>query len=66
MSGFNRIYTPQNGVRINNNISKKQQIDTKNKSAINSEVEYKSLVDPANISTNKESNITAGSNSVKK
>ena len=66
VSGFNRIYTPQNGVRIDNNISKqKQKIDTKNKSAINSEVEYKSSVDPANISTNKELNMTTGSNSGK-
>lgn len=66
VSGFNRIYTPQNGVRMDKNISKLQKVEGKHKSAINSEVEYKSTVDQVNISTNKESNITSGSNSIKK
>lgn len=66
VSGFNRIYTPQNGVRMDKNAPKMQKPDGKHKSVITSEVEYKSTADPVNISTNKESNITSGSNSVKK
>ena len=66
VSGFNRMYTPQNGVTMDNNISKRPKKDSKIKSVINSEVEYKSSIDPVNVSTNKESNITTGSISGKK
>lgn len=65
-SNFTRIYTPQNYMRREKHLHKRLKKNTsKTKTMIESDLDFKPSVEPINISTNKESNITINSGSSK-
>jgi len=64
-SKFSRIYTPQNYMQREKRIKGFRSKQSKNKTMITTEADSKQSVDPIVLSTNKESNMTLNSSSIK-
>lgn len=63
---FNRIYTPQNYLNLEKKLGRRlNKKNSKNKTVISNEIDFKSSGEPVNISTHKISNLSLNTSSKK-